>query len=147
MRRLFLAALTCSICLATAADGAPPRIDWPGFFATVGATGATWAPELKKLDGKPVIVRGYAVTNPPLEGGAFLTRFQHDDPHDVEESDLPFDAVAVVWDRTIDVGSVPVRPTVVGTLRLGNRTYGGSAVMITIENARPWIDPAQPASR
>jgi hypothetical protein len=141
MKLVLPGALFVSLCLSAVAVTTPPRIDWPRFFSKIGATGVVYSDELKKLDGKQVILRGYAASLPAFDGGVFLNRFQHDDPHDVAESDLPFDAVAVVWDSTIEVGRVPIRPTIVGTLRLGNRTFGDNAVTITIESARPWIEP------
>ncbi|MFA6956856.1 MAG: hypothetical protein WC538_13390 [Thermoanaerobaculia bacterium] len=141
MSRISLAILSLALSIPLSAAPASPRIDWPGFFPRQSATGVTYSEELRKLEGKRVILRGYAVSLPAIDGGILLTRFQHDDPHDVQERDLPFDAVAVIWNDAVDVGPVPVRPTVVGTLRLGNTRVGDETVVVTLEAAQPWIEP------
>jgi hypothetical protein len=141
MSRLSIIVLALAFSISAPAEPAPPRIDWTGFFSTLSATGMTYSEGLRKLEGKRVVLRGYAAVLPAFDGGVFLTRFQHDDPHDVDERDLPFDAVAVIWDGAVDVERVPARPSVIGTLRLGNRIVGNETVALTLEAAQPWIEP------
>jgi hypothetical protein len=95
-----------------------------------------------QLDGHRVRLRGYAVANPPIEGGILLARWEYTDPHEVDETDIPFDAVAVVWRKSINVPLVPRRPTVEGTPRLGNRDVGPVIVSITLEDATPVLPNA-----
>lgn len=117
-----------------------PPIDWPQFFATVGATGVTYSDTLKSLEGKRVRIRGYSVNHPAPTGGVYLTRFGHSDPREVDEHDLPFDAVAVIWRKDLEIPPVPVRPTVEGTLRLGNRRFSADEVVtVTLEDAIPVV--------
>src|SRR5262245_25485846 len=125
--------------LLVAAALRPPvaQLTWDDFFSAVQASGVTYSDRVRALDGHRVRVRGYAVLNPPLEHGVLLTRFGHQDPHGVEETDVPFDAVAVLWRSGLATGPVPRRPTVEGILRLGNRDVGPVIVSITLEDATP----------
>lgn len=117
-----------------------PTITWETFYATIGATGVRYSDPMRALEGKRVQIRGYAVEHPRLQGGLFLTRFGHNDPHGVEEHDLPFDATAVIWRKGIAVPPVPKRPTIEGVLRLGNRSFGPDQVVtMTLEDAVPVI--------
>ncbi|MBK5259262.1 MAG: hypothetical protein JJE51_06695 [Thermoanaerobaculia bacterium] len=117
-----------------------PAIDWPRFFSTINASGVTYSDELKALEGKRVRLRGYSVLYPKPDGAIFVTCFGHSDPHGVEEHDLPFDAVAVIWRKELEIPPVPLRPTVEGTLRLGNRRFGENEVVtITLEDAIPIV--------
>ncbi|MBV9493234.1 MAG: hypothetical protein JOZ54_03225 [Acidobacteria bacterium] len=118
---------------------AVPSLEWGTFHSSMTAQGITFSDPIKALDGQRVRLRGYAVTYPRLDGGLFLTRFEHEDPHGVEEHDLPFDAVGVVWRKGIALPPVPRRPTVEGTLRLGNRRFGEEFVSMTLEDAVPVI--------
>jgi hypothetical protein len=137
MSRLLL--LLAFFATSAATPAPAPAIEWEGFHASVGAQGITFSDRLKALDGQRVRLRGYAVTYPRLNGGLFLTRFEHEDPHGVEEHDLPFDAVGVVWRKGVALPPVPRRPTVEGTLRLGNRRFDGDIVSMTLEDAVPVI--------
>jgi len=113
-------------------------ITWETFYKSVRAEGLTFSDRLKSLDSKRVRLRGYAVNHPRLDGGLFLTRFEHEDPDGVDEHDLPFDAVAVLWKESIELPPVPRRPTIEGVLRLGNRRFDDDVVVtITIEEAVP----------
>ena len=115
-----------------------PVIQYETFYASVRANGLTYTDQMKAWEGKRVRLRGYAVANPPLDGGLFLTRFEHEDPHGVAEYDLPFDAVAVVWRKDLELPPIPRRPTVEGILRLGNRRFSESQIVtITLEDATP----------
>ncbi|HEV7763484.1 MAG TPA: hypothetical protein VGQ76_00645 [Thermoanaerobaculia bacterium] len=120
-----------------------PVVSFEKFYASIRAEGLTFTDEMKSLDGKRVRLRGYAVDHPRIENGLFLTRFEHEDPHGVEEHDLPFDSVAVIWKKDIVLPPIPRRPTVEGVLRLGNRTFGESQVVtITLEDATPVVPEA-----
>lgn len=122
----------------------PPEISWASFFASVTTQGVIFSEQLKALEGQRVRLRGFSVVNPPLPGGLVLTRipFVESDPHGPgAELDLPFDAVGVVWRETIALPPVPRRPTVEGTLRLGNRSLGGQIVVMTLEDAVPVFAP------
>lgn len=128
--------------LATTAADAPSAavVTWGTFYSSVRAEGLTFSERMKELDGKRVRLRGYAVTHPRIEGGLLLTRFEHADPHGVEEHDVPFDAVAVVWRKDLELPPVPRRPTVEGVLRLGNRRFDDHVVVtVTIEHAEPVV--------
>lgn len=117
-----------------------PTITWAQFFDRVTAQGITYTEELNALEGKRVRIRGYAVAHPRPAGKLFLTRFEHNDPHGVEEHDLPFDAVVAVWRKGIEVPPIPLRPTVEGTLRLGNNRLGADQVVtVTLEDATPVV--------
>lgn len=116
---------------------APPRIEWPMFFSRVTTAGVTYAPALKDLDGQRVVLRGFTVQNPRIDGGILMTAAPFEDPHEVAETDVPFDAVAVVWRTGLDLPPIPGHPSVEGTLRLGNRRFGDETVCITLEDAVP----------
>ena len=78
----------------------------------------------------------------PVPRGLLLTRapFAESDPYEPDtELDLPYDTVGVVWRRGIALPPVPSRPTVEGTLRLGNRTLSGQVVTILLEDAVPVV--------
>lgn len=115
-----------------------PVIRFDAFYSSIRANGLTFTEEMKTLEGERVQLRGYAVAHPRIDGGLLLTRFEHEDPHGVEEHDLPFDSVAVLWRKDVELPPVPRRPTVEGVLRLGNRTFGESQIVtITLEDATP----------
>jgi hypothetical protein len=123
-----------------------PAIEWGGFFSRVDVTGAEYAPALEALEGKRVRLRGYAVLEPIPPGGLFLTRVPSERLHPDDEETLPWDAVAVAWRPGLAVPPIPSRPTVEGTLRLGNRRVGAEAVILTLEDAVPVVSPAPPSS-
>ena len=102
---------------------------------------------LKALDGKRVRLRGYSVRFPEVPGGLLLTREAFSDPHAVEETDVPFDAVGVLWRPGLALPPVPDRPTIQGVLRLGNREVGETIVAIAIEDAEPVVPPRATSSR
>jgi len=140
--RLILASLSFVLCAG--AQTPMPSVTWEGFYERVGAEGVVFSPQMKELAGKRVRLRGFSVEHPGIEGGLFLTRFPHEDPHGVEEHDLPFDAVAVIWRKDIALPPVPPRPTVEGVLRLGNRAVSeGEVVTVTLEDATPVIERAR----
>ncbi len=151
--------ISCSIVLAAsllfspAASGGPapstPVIDWTGFFSAVSVKGAEYSPGLKALEGKRVRLRGHAVLEPVPPGGLFLTRVPSERLHPDDEETLPWDSVAVAWRPGIALPPIPSRPTVEGTLRLGNRRVGQENVILTLEDAVPVIGPppAAPTSR
>ena len=151
--------ISCSIVLAAsllfspAASGGPapstPVIDWTGFFSAVSVKGAEYSPGLKALEGKRVRLRGHAVLEPVPPGGLFLTRVPSERLHPDDEETLPWDSVAVAWRPGIALPPIPSRPTVEGTLRLGNRRVGQENVILTLEDAVPVIGPppAAPSSR
>jgi hypothetical protein len=127
-------------------SAAPPTIDWPEFFASVGTRGLVFSDRLKALEGQRVRLRGCSVLRPEWSEGLLLTRFPfaESDPNDPEDVlDIPCDAVGVVWRRGIAVPSVPERPTVEGTLRLGNRTVSSQRVAILLEDATPAVPPGR----
>lgn len=128
-------ALLLSVALST------PVIGWPQFFAKVSAQGLTYSQTLRHLEGHRVRLRGYSVAWPEIEHGVLLTSTPYGDPHEVEETDVPFDAVAVVWRSGLALPPTPRRPTVEGTLRLGNRNAGPVIVAITLEDAVPAPPP------
>src|SRR5262245_16630785 len=118
----------------------PPTIDWPDFFETVSNQGVVFSDRLKAMEGTRVRIRGYSVAEPPKAGALLLTRipFAESDPNAPgEELDVPFDTVGVVWRTGIALPAVPARPTIEGTLRLGNRTLGDQIVVLTLEDAVP----------
>jgi hypothetical protein len=118
-----------------------PVIQFETFYASIRAEGVKYSNEMKDLAGKRVRLRGYSVGHPRIDGGLLLTRFEHEDPHGVEEHDLPFDSVAVLWRKDLELPPIPRRPTVEGVLRLGNRRFGESQVVtVTLEDATPVYD-------
>lgn len=120
------------------------RIDWPMFFAKVSTQGVDYSDALTALDGKRVILRGYTVTYPKIDGGLLLAKDPYSDPHDVDETDVPFDAVAIVWKKDLQLPPIPRRPTIEGTLHLGNRAFGSQIVLLTIDEAEPASIAEQP---
>lgn len=125
---------------------APPTIEWSQFFASVSTQGLVYSDRLKALEGRRVRLRGYSVVRADLPGGLLLThqRFVESDPHsDEDELDIPYDAVGVLWRSGLAIPPVPSRPTVEGTLRLGNQRVGAETVAITLHDAVPVL----PASR
>lgn len=116
---------------------APPLLDFDRLFARVAVTGAELAPDVKALDGARVRLRGWAVHEPRPEGGLFLTRTPVQRLHPDDEETLPWDAVAVVFREGLELPPVPDRPTVEGTLRLGNRRVGVETVILVLEDAVP----------
>ena len=90
-------------------------------------------------------VRGYSISAPRIPGALLLAR-EPFAASDAEETEIPFDAVAAVWREGIDLPPVPARPTIEGTLRLGNREIGGQIVSITLEDASP-VYPGKIPSR
>jgi hypothetical protein len=115
-------------------------ITWTDLFAKVSPHGVEYSEKLKQLAGTRVILRGYSVTNPPVEGGILLTHFPYSESHEIEETDVPWDAVGVIWRKRLHLPPVPRRPTVEGTLRLGNRTHSGQTVLLTLEDAVPVVE-------
>jgi hypothetical protein len=114
-----------------------PAITWADFFEKVTSSGLTYSAKLQELDGKRVCLRGYAILNPPIEHGILLSRMPYDDPHDVDETDVPFDAVAVLWKKGIAIPPIPSRPTVEGILHLGNYDAGPVIVPLRLDDAVP----------
>ncbi len=137
--------LAASLLLFPAASGGPspstPTVDWTGFFSTVSVSGAEYSPALKALEGKRVRLRGHAVLEPVPPGGLFLTRVPSERLHPDDEETLPWDSVAVAWRPGIVLPPIPSRPTVEGTLRLGNRRVGQENVILTLEDAVPVVGP------
>lgn len=129
-----------ALLLATALSA--PVIQWPQFFSAVSTRGLTFSSTLRRLEGHRVRLRGYSVAWPEIDRGVLLTAMPYGDPHEVEETDVPFDAVAVVWRDGMALPPTPRRPTVEGTLRLGNRDVGPVIVAVTLDDAVP----APPAS-
>ena len=130
---------------AGASAPAPPRIDWSDFFAKVETTGATFSERMHALDGKRVVLRGYAVVDPKPEGGLYLTHFPGAKLHPDDEDTLPWDSVGVVWRKGRKIPPVPIQPTIEGTLRLGNRELGTETVILVLEDAVPAKGPATTA--
>lgn len=127
------------LAIASAPGEPPPLLRWSAFFASVATSGVTYSDDLVALEGRRVRLRGYAVGHPSVDGGLFLTHFEHEDPHGVEEHDLPWDAVVVFWREGLEIPPLPRRPTIEGVLRLGNRQVEGTSVTITIEDAAPVV--------
>jgi len=61
----------------------------------------------------------------------------YDDPHDVDDTDVPFDTVAVLWRKGITVPPVPSQPTVEGVLHLRNYDAGPVIVPLRLDDATP----------
>jgi hypothetical protein len=123
----------------TPASG-PPTIDWPDFFASVTSRGLVYSDRLQQLEGKRVRIRGFSVVREGAEGGVLLTRIPYveSDPHGPDaEFDIPYDAVGVVWRKGVRLPRVPERPTIEGTLQLGNRTVGTQRVAVLLVDAVP----------
>jgi hypothetical protein len=120
--------------------GGPPRVDWPMLFSRISVTGAQFSAKAKALDGKRVVVRGNGVPEPRPEGGVFLTRGATGRLHPDDEETLPWDAGAALWRKGLDVREVPARPSIEGTLRLGNRRIGSETVVFVLEDAVPFVE-------
>ena len=133
------AALLLSPAGAETAKPPAPTIDWTGFFSRVSVKGAEYAPQLRALEGKRVLLRGHAVLEPMPPGGIFLTRVPSERLHPDDEETLPWDSVAVTWRPGTALPPIPHRPTVEGTLRLGNRRVGAESVILTLEDAVPVV--------
>ena len=135
--------LAASLVLSTAAVEAqppsPPTIDWREMFSSVSVSGAEYSPGVTALQGKRVRLRGWAVVEPVPPGGLFLTRVPSERLHPDDEETLPWESAVVVWKAGISVPPVPARPTVEGTLRLGNRRIGAETVILTLEDAVPVV--------
>ncbi|GAC1394870.1 MAG: hypothetical protein NVSMB68_11280 [Thermoanaerobaculia bacterium] len=112
-------------------------ITWSDFFTRVTPHGAEYSDKPRQLAGTRVVLRGYAVANPPIEGGILLTQFPYSKSLELEETDVPYDAVAIIWRQNFEIPPIPSRPTIEGTLRLGNRTHSGQTTMITLEDCVP----------
>lgn len=123
-----------------------PHLTWADFFAKVETTGATYSDRLKALDGQRVILRGNAVQDPKPEGGLYLTRNPEARLHPDDEDTLPWDSVGVVWRKGLKIAAVPSRPSIEGTLRVGNRHVGTETVILVLEDAVPHIEKAGGAS-
>jgi hypothetical protein len=115
----------------------PPTIDWPDFFSSVKPEGVVISDRLRQLDGKRVRIRGYSLAEPAPKGGLFLTRLPAGRLHPDDFDTLPWDSVAVLWRPGLPLPAVPLRPTIEGTLRLGNRMVEGENVFLLIEDAVP----------
>lgn len=112
-------------------------ISWPEFFSHVSPQGVEYSEKLRQLAGTRVVLRGYSVPIPPIEGGILLTQFPYSESHELEETDVPYDAVAIIWKKGVELPPIPRRPTIEGTLRLGNRTHSGQTTVITLEDCVP----------
>jgi hypothetical protein len=134
-----LATLLVSLSLTRAQANAPaPAIDWPQFFAHVGNEGLVYSDVLKSLEGKRVRLRGYTIYGPAVPGGLLLGRNAAPALHDVDEIEVPYDAVGVLWRKGLKLPPPPAHPTVEGILRLGNHDLGGGAIVaILIDDATP----------
>jgi len=137
MRKICLFLLLAVSPMPSAARaGAPPTIDWPDFYARVTVQGVEYSDRIKELEGKRVRLRGYAIRTPEILGALLLSR-EAFAASDAEETEIPFDAVGVVWKKAISIPPIPSRPTVEGTLRLGGHELGSQVVSITLEEAVP----------
>lgn len=130
---------------ARSATDSLPHLTWDDFFAKVETTGATFSDRLRALDGKRVVLRGFAVADPKPEGGLFLTRFPEAKLHPDDEDTLPWDSVGVVWRKGRKLPAIPKQPTIEGTLRLGNRGLGTETVILVLEDAVPHLEPVPAA--
>ncbi len=122
----------------TAARPSSAQIDWPDFFSRITVTGVEYSDLLKGLEGKRVRIRGYSIPSPQVPGGLLLARDAFASS-DAEETEIPFDVVGVTWRKGIFLPPVPVRPTVEGTLRLGNTPLGDQIVSVALADATPVI--------
>ena len=123
-----------------------PHIGWDDFFAKVESTGATYSDRLKDLDGRRVVLRGNAVMEPMPAGGLYLTRNPESKLHPDDEDTLPWDSVGVIWRKNVRVARVPSRPSIEGTLRVGNRQVGTETVILVLEDAIPHVEKGATAS-
>jgi len=117
-----------------------PHLTWEDFFAKVESTGATYSDRLKELDGQRVVLKGNAVLEPRPEGGLYLTRNPESRLHPDDEDTLPWDSVGVLWRKNVRVARVPSRPSIEGTLRVGNRQVGTETVILVLEDAIPHLE-------
>jgi hypothetical protein len=76
------------------------------------------------------------------KGGLYLTRNPEAKLHPDDEDTLPWDAVGVLWKRGVRIGRVPLRPSIEGTLRVGNRQVGTETVILVLEDAIPHVESA-----
>lgn len=118
-------------------------ISWSDFFSRVTPRGIEYSAALRRLAGARVVLRGYSVPVPPIEGGILLTRLPYSESAEVEETDVPFDAVAIIWRKDIELPPIPRRPTIEGTLRIGNLTHSAQTVVVTLDDAIPVIDDSR----
>jgi hypothetical protein len=137
---LFLFVLFPPSATAQTAADALPHLAWNDFFSKVESTGATFSEHLKDLDGKRVVIRGYAVVDPRPPGGLYLTRFPEGKLHPDDEDTLPWDSIGVVWKKGAKFPSVPKQPSIEGVLRLGNRDLGTETVILVLEDAMPHVE-------
>jgi hypothetical protein len=117
-----------------------PHLTWADFFAKVESTGATYSDRLKELDGHRVVLKGNAVLEPRPEGGLYLTRNPEARLHPDDEDTLPWDSVGVLWRKSVRVPRIPSRPSIEGTLRVGNRQVGTETVILVLEDAIPHVE-------
>lgn len=117
-----------------------PHLTWDDFFAKVESTGATYSDRLKELDGHRVVLKGNAVLEPMPKGGLYLTRNPEAKLHPDDEDTLPWDSVGVLWRKGVRISRVPLRPSIEGTLRVGNRQVGTETVILVLEDALPHIE-------
>ena len=144
--RPLLAALLASLAFEGRAADPLPRLSWAGFFARIESTGATFSERMRTLDGKRVVLRGYAVKDPVPPGGLYLTHFPEGRLHPDDEDSLPWDSVGVVWRKGARIPAIPTQPTIEGTLRLGNRELGTETVILVLEDATPHVEKAARAA-
>ncbi len=123
-----------------------PHLTWADFFAKVETTGATYSDRLKELDGQRVVLKGNAVQDPKPEVGIYLTRNPEARLHPDDEDTLPWDSFGVVWRKGLKVAAVPSRPSIEGTLHVGNRQVGTETVILVLEDAVPHLEKARSAS-
>jgi hypothetical protein len=112
----------------------------------VSVRGAEYAPKLEALNGKRVRLRGHAVIEPMPTGGLYLTRVPSERLHPDDEETLPWDSVVVLWRAGVALPPIPSRPTVEGTLRIGNRRIGAETVILALEDAVPVVTPVAAAN-
>ena len=141
----FLLAVGSDAAGARRALPAAERIDWPDFFAEVSIRGVQYSEKLRSLEGKRVRLRGFSIPVPAVPGGLLLGR-EPFAASDAEETEVPYDVVGVLWRESLVIPPPPVRPTVEGNLRLGNRLLGEQSVTVTLEDAVP-VFPAKLRTR
>ena len=107
--RLLTLLVTVSVAHGASDPNSATVITWPEFFARVTTEGLVYSERLKTLDGRRVRLRGYAITHPSVPRGLLLSRDPYSDPHDVDETDVPYDAVGVVWRKGLSPPPLPAR--------------------------------------
>jgi hypothetical protein len=142
--RIALLLLFASTSSGASAPAPPPpcSISWDDFYARVSTLGLEYSATLHDLEGKRVRLRGFSIPFPKVPGGVLLSRNPYSDPHDVDETDVPYDAVGVLWREDLALPPLPGRPTVEGTLRLGNHDLGEQTVSVLLEDAVPVLPDA-----